>query len=169
MQYALLIYNPDDDVADQAQRPIDPGIAAVLGRPDVTGWIRLHAPGSATTVSHQEDRTLLTDGPFIDSKEFLGGLVLVEADNLDGALAVAAELAEHAAGPRCGDRGASRPRRGNQWRLTPSFATSGAGCSRHWSDSWVLVAEDMRILRETLVSVLNRRMTSRWSPRWRPP
>jgi hypothetical protein len=37
---------------------------------------------------------LLTDGPFVDSKEFLGGLVLVEADNLDGALAVAAELAE---------------------------------------------------------------------------
>ena len=42
MQYALLIYNPDDDVADQAQRPIDPNIAAVLARPDVTGWIRLH-------------------------------------------------------------------------------------------------------------------------------
>ena len=94
MQYALLIYNPDDDVADQAQRPIDPDIATVLARPDVTGWIRLHAAGSATTVSHQEDRTLLTDGPFIDSKEFLGGLVLVEADNLDGALAVATELAE---------------------------------------------------------------------------
>jgi hypothetical protein len=94
MQYALLIYNPDDDVADQAERPIDPGIAAVLARGDVTGWIRLHAPGSATTVSHPEGRTLLTDGPFVDSKEFLGGLVLVEAGNLDGALAVAAELTE---------------------------------------------------------------------------
>jgi hypothetical protein len=93
MQYALLIYNPDDDIAAQAQRPIDPGIEAVLARPDVTGWIRLHAAGSATTVSHQEDRTLLTDGPFVDSKEFLGGLVLVEAGNLDGALAIAAELA----------------------------------------------------------------------------
>jgi hypothetical protein len=94
MRYALLIYNPDDDVAAQAQRPIDPDIEAVLCRPGVTGWIRLHATGSATTVSHTEDRTLLTDGPFIDSKEFLGGLVLVEADNLDGALAIAAELAE---------------------------------------------------------------------------
>ena len=91
MQYALLIYNPDDDVADQAQRTIDPDIAAFLARPDVTGWIRLHGPGSATTVQQQEGRTLLTDGPFVDSKEFLGGLVVVEADNLDGALAVAAE------------------------------------------------------------------------------
>ena len=93
MQYALLIYNPDDGT-EQGQRPIDPDIAAYLARPDVTGWIRLHAPGSATTVSHQEGRTLLTDGPFVDSKEFLGGLVVVEAGNLDGALAVAAELAE---------------------------------------------------------------------------
>ena len=93
MQYALLVYNPDDDIADQAQHPIDPAIAAALARPDVTGWIRLHAPGSATTVSHQAGQTLLTDGPFIDSKEFLGGLILVEADNLDGALAIAAELA----------------------------------------------------------------------------
>jgi len=94
MQYALLIYNPDDDLAGQAQRTIDPDIAAVLARPDVTGWIRLHAAGSATTVSRQDGGTLLTDGPFVDSKEFLGGLVVVEADNLDEALAVAAELQE---------------------------------------------------------------------------
>jgi hypothetical protein len=91
MQYALLIYNPDDGT-EQGQRAIDPDIAAYLARPDVTGWIRLHAPGSATTVSHQEGRTLLTDGPFVDSKEFLGGLVVVEAANLDGALAVAEQM-----------------------------------------------------------------------------
>ena len=35
---------------------------------------------------------LLTDGPFIDSKEYLAGLILIEADNLDGALAIAGEL-----------------------------------------------------------------------------
>jgi hypothetical protein len=35
---------------------------------------------------------LLTDGPFIDSKEYLAGLFLVEADNLDGALAIAGDL-----------------------------------------------------------------------------
>jgi hypothetical protein len=93
-QYALLIYNRDDGAAEQAQRPVDSDIAAVLARPDVTGWTRLHAPGSATTVSHQQERTLLTDGPFIDSKEFLGGVIVVEADNLDGALAIAGELAE---------------------------------------------------------------------------
>jgi hypothetical protein len=38
---------------------------------------------------------LLTDGPFIDSKEYLAGLILIEADNLDGALAIAEELLQH--------------------------------------------------------------------------
>jgi hypothetical protein len=43
---------------------------------------------------HEQGRTLLTDGPFVDSKDFLGGFIVVEADDLDGALAVAGELQE---------------------------------------------------------------------------
>jgi hypothetical protein len=64
----------------------------VLARPDVTGWARLHAGASATTVRNGERGTLLTDGPFIDTKEYLAGVIVVEADNLDGALAIAQEL-----------------------------------------------------------------------------
>jgi hypothetical protein len=60
----------------------------------VTGWLRLQDVGSATTVRHGQDKTLLTDGPFVDSKDFLGGFILVESENLDGALAIAGELAE---------------------------------------------------------------------------
>jgi hypothetical protein len=41
--------------------------------------------GRATTVRLEARKTLLTDGPFVDSKEFLGGLILVEADNLEPA------------------------------------------------------------------------------------
>lgn len=91
MQYALLIYSPDD-VPEEARREIEPAVAAVLARPDVTGWVRLHPAGSATTVRHQDGTTLLTDGPFIDSKEFLAGVILVEAGDLDEALATAGEL-----------------------------------------------------------------------------
>jgi hypothetical protein len=90
VQYALLIYGHPSS-QDNA-RPIDPAIADVLTRPAVIGWARLHAEESATTVRNDEGRALLTDGPFIESKEFLAGLVMVEADNLDGALAVAADL-----------------------------------------------------------------------------
>jgi len=91
MQYALLTYAPADD-ADRATRPIPGTIAALLDRPSITGWARLHADESATTLRNDEGRMLLTDGPFIDSKEYLAGLFLIEADNLDGALAIAQEL-----------------------------------------------------------------------------
>jgi hypothetical protein len=78
----------------EEQRRLDAGIAEILARPNVTGWLRLKDIGSATTVRRQHGRTLLTDGPFVDSKDFLGGFILVEAENLDGALDVAAELQE---------------------------------------------------------------------------
>jgi hypothetical protein len=91
MQYALLIYAPPA-TADPATRPIPDALADVLARPYVSGWVRLHAEESATTLRSDEGRTLLTDGPFIDSKEFLAGLIMVEAENLDRALAIAQEL-----------------------------------------------------------------------------
>lgn len=91
MQYALLTYAPAEDT-DRATRPIPDSLAALLDQPNVTGWARLHAEESATTLRNDEGRMLLTDGPFIDSKEYLAGLILIEADNLDGALAIAEEL-----------------------------------------------------------------------------
>jgi hypothetical protein len=91
MQYALLAYDPPEE-ADRAARPIPLALAALLDQTAVTGWARLHADESATTLSNHEGRMLLTDGPFIDSKEYLAGLILIEADNLDGALAIAGEL-----------------------------------------------------------------------------
>lgn len=95
MRYALLAYSNADVRArrpEAEQRRIDAAVADVLARPNVTGWLRLQDIESATTVSQNRGRTLLTDGPFVDSKDFLGGLILVEAEDLDGALAVAREL-----------------------------------------------------------------------------
>ncbi|HKC29831.1 MAG TPA: YciI family protein [Jatrophihabitans sp.] len=91
MQYALLIYGrPDAPRATPG--PIDDAIAEVLARPYVTGWARLHSDESSTTLRTSEGKSLLTDGPFIDSKEYLAGLIMIEAENLDGALDVAQEL-----------------------------------------------------------------------------
>jgi hypothetical protein len=95
MRYALLAYSNTDlreQRSAEVQRRIDAGVAAILARPHVSGWLRLHDADSATTVRHERGRTLLSDGPFVDSKDFLGGFILVEADDLDGALAVAGEL-----------------------------------------------------------------------------
>ena len=91
MQYALLAYDSAEDT-DRTTRPISGTLATLLDRPNVTGWARLHADESATTLRNDEGRMLLTDGPFVDSKEYLAGLILIEADNLDGALAIAEEL-----------------------------------------------------------------------------
>lgn len=79
---------------EKDRRRINAAIAEVLERPNVSGWLRLQDSGSATTVRNEQGRRLLTDGPFVDSKDFLAGLIVVEAQNLDGALAVADELQE---------------------------------------------------------------------------
>jgi hypothetical protein len=91
MQYALLAYSSSEDT-DRATRPIPDALAAQLDQPNITGWARLHAEGSATTLRNDGGRTLLVDGPFVDSKEYLAGVILIEADNLDGALAIAEEM-----------------------------------------------------------------------------
>jgi hypothetical protein len=88
MQYALLAYGSER----ASTGPVEAPIAEVLARPSVTGWARLYGDGSATTVRNGEGRTLLTDGPFIETKEFLVGIIVVEADNLDAALAIAQDL-----------------------------------------------------------------------------
>ncbi len=97
MRYALLIYGNTevrDRIKGDQRRRINAGVAEVLARPNVTGYLRLQNVESATTVRNEHGRTLLTDGPFVDSKDFLGGFIVVEADDLDGALAVAGELQE---------------------------------------------------------------------------
>ncbi|MCW3017399.1 MAG: YCII-related protein [Solirubrobacterales bacterium] len=94
MKYALLNYSKGGAAGERGARDMHPGIAAVLDRPNVSGWVRLQPAESATTVTLKARTTLLTDGPFVDSKEFLGGFIMIEADNLDEALAVAAELQE---------------------------------------------------------------------------
>ncbi len=90
MQYALLIYGGQS--GRERSGPLDGRVADVLSQKNVTGWARLHAQESATTVRSGDARPLLIDGPFVETKEHLAGLVVVEAADLDGALAVAQEL-----------------------------------------------------------------------------
>jgi hypothetical protein len=97
MQYALLIYGRPDAPTG----PMDEHIAAALARAEVTGWARLHADEAATTLREDAGRRLLTDGPFVDSKEYLAGLIMIDVANLDAAIAVAHDL-QDARGPAGG-------------------------------------------------------------------
>jgi hypothetical protein len=53
----------------------------------------LHASNSATVLRHQNGDVVLTDGPFIESKEQIGGITIVRAPDLDAALLWARKLA----------------------------------------------------------------------------
>ena len=46
----------------------------------------LEAPDTATVVRHQGDELLLTDGPFIEAKEYVGGISIIDVPDLDAAL-----------------------------------------------------------------------------------
>ena len=60
--------------------------------PGVVGGGQLQPVETATTVRVQNGETLLTDGPFIDAKEHLGGYLVIELDDLDAALEIAARI-----------------------------------------------------------------------------
>jgi hypothetical protein len=51
----------------------------------------LGGPDTATVIDNRADEPLFTDGPFLESKEYLAGFWIVEAPDLDAALALAAE------------------------------------------------------------------------------
>ena len=51
----------------------------------------LGSPEPATTIDHRGERPILTDGPFVETKEYLAGFWVVEADDLDVALRLGAE------------------------------------------------------------------------------
>jgi hypothetical protein len=52
----------------------------------------MESPETATTVRVEDGRTLTTDGPFVETKEALGGYLFFEADNLDAAIELAARI-----------------------------------------------------------------------------
>jgi hypothetical protein len=60
-------------------------------------WVfsgRLHEPDTATVVHQSDGDVLTTDGPFAESKEHLGGFYIIEAEDLDAALAWASKVTE---------------------------------------------------------------------------
>ena len=97
MKYLLQIYS-DTAMAQFEQRSAEER-AAIVGEylairqaPGVIGGEQLQPVETATTVRVQDGRTLLTDGPFVDAKEHLGGYLLIDADELDDALEIAARI-----------------------------------------------------------------------------
>jgi hypothetical protein len=97
MQYLLMLYTNEAgwDVLTEAQQT--QGIAAYAAYTEalqkagaLKGSNRLRPTSTATTVRIADGKSQVLDGPFADSKEQLGGYYLIEAADLDAAIAWAA-------------------------------------------------------------------------------
>ncbi|MFB7436958.1 YciI family protein [Streptomyces mirabilis] len=94
MKYVLFICTPvGGEELSPAQIADDPRFTSyideVRSRDIVKGGARLRPSTDATTVRVQGDEVLLSDGPFVESKEYVAGFDLVEVADLDEAIALA--------------------------------------------------------------------------------
>jgi hypothetical protein len=97
MKYLVQIYSGAasaeyEQLSAPEQEAILGEYLAIRQSPGVIGGEQLQPVETATTVRVADGETLLTDGPFVDAKEHLGGYLLVEADDLDAALDIAARI-----------------------------------------------------------------------------
>ena len=101
MNYVLLIYQgstplPGSEewarLSEGEQQAVYADYAAVTATPGVTPGLPLGRPENATTVRVQDGKALITDGPFVDTKEAIGGWLAFEADDLDAAIEMATRI-----------------------------------------------------------------------------
>lgn len=97
-QYLLSFYQPEGpippkDVLDRVMRELD-----IVNREikAAGSWVfagGLHPPSTATVARFRDGEVLLTDGPFVEGKEYLGGITIIDAPDLDAALGWASKIA----------------------------------------------------------------------------
>ena len=99
MRYAALIYTSEADSAKMSEAEIQAEMGAYYAFQELAevkkvnvGGEALHPTTTATTVRVRDGKTIVTDGPFAETKEQLGGFYLLNCENLDEAIAVAAKI-----------------------------------------------------------------------------
>ena len=102
MQYVLLIHQGDSPtpldqkawatLSPDEQKQVYADYQGINQTPGVTPGLPMGLPENATTVRVEGGKTLTTDGPFVGMKEAVGGMFVLEADDLDAAIDVAARV-----------------------------------------------------------------------------
>jgi hypothetical protein len=106
MKYAAILTSKAEDIATWEQ--MSPEEAATARAEEVPQWdalfnelgqsgklgfgAELEAPKTARTVRVRDGETIITDGPFAETKEQIGGVMLLDADDLDEAISIAARI-----------------------------------------------------------------------------
>lgn len=105
MQYMLLIYGNEAGFADVKPEQMGQMMAAYTAYSEALekagAWVggdRLHPSTDAATVSVRNGKNEVLDGPYADTKEQLGGYYIIEAPDMDAAIAWAARCPGAATG-----------------------------------------------------------------------
>lgn len=92
MKYVLLIYLEENALTDTEREQCYADSAQLARQLDSNGQYLatapLHPVATATSVRVREGKSLVTDGPFAETREQLGGFFLIEAADLDAAIAL---------------------------------------------------------------------------------
>ena len=96
MQYLFSVIHDKPDLATSTEMA---AISAFNDRLEAEGhWVfagGLASPSTATVIDNRNGEAVFTDGPFLESKEYLAGFWVIEAPDLDVALELAAEGSKH--------------------------------------------------------------------------
>jgi hypothetical protein len=93
MQFVLVIYGGSErSVSEEEKNAAYADYAALNNMENVTGCPPLGLPENATTVRVENGSAVTTEGPYLDVKSAVGGFLVVEAENLDAAVAVASRV-----------------------------------------------------------------------------
>jgi hypothetical protein len=79
-------------LSEEDQQAVYADYKAINENPGVTPGLQLSPPEDAITVRVQDGKPLTTDGPFVETKEAIGGYLIFEAGDLDAAVALAAQI-----------------------------------------------------------------------------
>jgi len=99
MQYLLLVYANQAEIGKMSQSAVSAILRdfgeftkSIVQSGNFKAGDRLRPVSTATTVRVRDGKVLTTDGPFAETREQLGGYYLIEAKDLDQALAIAARI-----------------------------------------------------------------------------
>ena len=96
MRYIMLIYSNEENDARRTEAENEALMGAYFAFSDEVrekgGGDALQPISTATTVRVRDCRTLTTDGPFAETKEQLGGFYILDCENLDEAIELAAKI-----------------------------------------------------------------------------
>ena len=99
MRYLLMVYNEEREFNNLSESQVQPVMAEYMklieqlkAKGQYVSGGRLQPVTSATSVRVRDGKRLVTDGPFAETREQLGGYILVEAKDLDEAIEIASRV-----------------------------------------------------------------------------